>query len=71
MFGHLFVSYPKLIHRGKSEYHKCDLWNRSLNGVKLKVSLNSNEVVKVVNIVKEVISDAGVRKGMEWDPLGS
>ena len=71
MFRHLFVSYPKLIHREKSDYPKCGLWNRSLNGVKLKVSVNSNEVVKVVTIVKEDISDAGVRKGMEWDPLGS
>ena len=32
-----------------------------MNGVKLKVSVNSNEVVKMVTIVKDVISDAGVR----------
>ena len=49
------MSFPKLIHREKSNYPMCGLWNRSLNGVKLKVSVNSNEVVKVVIIVKEVM----------------
>lgn len=49
------MSYPKLIHREKSGLTWVWLMEQKLEWSKIESSVNSNEVVKVVTIVKEVI----------------